>query len=71
MYGDSRDVEIAEAAEAFERERRLQRIRQELEGAGEAYWVDCGDPIDVARRLALPSARRCVTCQSALERRHR
>jgi len=32
---------------------------------------DCGDLIDAARRLALPYARRCIACQSALEKTDR
>lgn len=29
---------------------------------------DCGEPIPAARRQALPGVRRCVGCQTALER---
>ena len=33
-------------------------------GEGAADCVECGEPIPEARRKALPSARRCVQCQS-------
>lgn len=32
---------------------------------------DCGDQIEAARRLALPYARRCIACQSAMEKSDR
>jgi phage/conjugal plasmid C-4 type zinc finger TraR family protein len=36
-----------------------------LAGEGADECEECGAPIPAARRLALPSARTCVTCQSA------
>lgn len=38
-------------------------------GEGELHCVECGEPIPAARRRALPGARTCVGCQSALDRR--
>ncbi|WP_346915386.1 TraR/DksA C4-type zinc finger protein [uncultured Roseibium sp.] len=40
-------------------------------GQGADECVDCGDPIPEARRLALPSARRCAGCQTSFEGAHR
>lgn len=37
--------------------------------AGTYGWcIECGGPISVERLLALPSAERCLSCQTALER---
>jgi phage/conjugal plasmid C-4 type zinc finger TraR family protein len=69
MQTTERHLEAAEAFEAGERDRKVARIRRSLAGAGEDECVDCGEPIDVARRMAMPSARRCIDCQSARERR--
>jgi len=67
----NRDVEVAEAAVERERDLEVRRIRGDLELMGDSECRDCGDPIDVARRMALPSAKRCVDCQQAWERKNR
>lgn len=69
MQRSERHLEAAEEFEAEERGRRVARIRRSLRDAGEDECVDCGEPIDVARRMALPSARRCIDCQTVRERR--
>lgn len=47
----------------------VRRARARLAaGEGEAHCERCGEPIPEARRRALPGARTCVTCQSALDR---
>jgi len=38
-------------------------------GEGEAHCVECGEEIPAARRRALPGARTCIACQSAIDRR--
>ena len=38
-------------------------------GRGETHCVECGEEIPAARRVALPGARTCIVCQSALDRR--
>lgn len=38
------------------------------QGDGTDYCVDCDDEIPVARRRALPGVRRCVQCQSKIDR---
>jgi phage/conjugal plasmid C-4 type zinc finger TraR family protein len=38
-------------------------------GEGETHCVECGEKIPPARRRALPGARTCVACQSAIDRR--
>lgn len=64
-----RDIESSERMVDAERDGAIARARAELDGDGEEDCIDCGNPIDVARRLALPSAVRCVECQSAYERK--
>jgi phage/conjugal plasmid C-4 type zinc finger TraR family protein len=36
-------------------------------GEGETHCLECGEEIPAARRRAVPGARTCVTCQSALD----
>lgn len=38
-------------------------------GEGETHCLGCGDEIPEGRRRAAPEARRCITCQSALDGR--
>ena len=38
-------------------------------GEGETHCLECGDEIPEARRRVLPGVRRCIACQSALDRR--
>jgi len=50
----------------------VKRARERLaagEGEGETHCERCGEEIPEARRLALPGARTCVACQSALDGR--
>ncbi len=65
------DIELAEARVGQERDAGLARVRAQLMGQGADECVDCGDPIPEARRLALPSARRCAGCQTSFEGAHR
>ena len=64
-----RGLERAEEFERLERDAAVQRIRNNLTGLGEEICIGCGERIDEARRMALPSAKRCITCQSQLEQR--
>jgi phage/conjugal plasmid C-4 type zinc finger TraR family protein len=48
----------------------VRRARERLAaGEGETHCQRCGEEIPEARRLALPGARTCVACQSALDGR--
>lgn len=40
-------------------------------GAGQAVCGQCGEPIDPARRRALPAACTCIDCAERLERMRR
>lgn len=65
---DEREIEAGAQAEAGERDAAIARIRAGLDGEGSDECIECGDEIPAARRQALPSAERCITCQSRLER---
>ncbi|WP_374569671.1 TraR/DksA C4-type zinc finger protein [Phenylobacterium sp.] len=71
----SDDLDLAQRHEEFRRGHALSaaqaRARQVLGPAAPNACVDCGDDIDEERRAAAPAARRCLTCQEALERRQR
>jgi phage/conjugal plasmid C-4 type zinc finger TraR family protein len=62
-----RGLERAEAFERLSNEAAVQRIRNNLAGLGEEFCITCGERIEEARRAAMPSAKRCVGCQSKLE----
>lgn len=64
-----RGLERAEAFERLEKDGAIARIRHNLTGLGETFCLGCGDRIEEARRIALPSAKRCVDCQAAHEAR--
>jgi phage/conjugal plasmid C-4 type zinc finger TraR family protein len=62
-----RGLERAEAYERLEKDSAVARIRNSLSGPGEEFCLGCGERIEEARRLALPSATRCIDCQTLLE----
>ncbi len=61
------------AADVIERTRAagIARTAEALAEPGSAECAGCGDEIEPARRAALPSARRCISCQGRVERRDR
>lgn len=63
-----RSIERAEEFERLQRDAAVQRIRNNLVGLGEEFCLGCGDKIEEARRMVLPSATRCVDCQTKIER---
>lgn len=62
-----RGLERAEAFERIEKDAAVARIRNSLAGLGEEFCIGCGERIEEARKLALPSATRCIDCQTMLE----
>lgn len=50
-----------------ERESGINAASRALCGHGFTHCIECGEPIDGRRREALPSAKRCVECQTAIE----
>ena len=65
---DEKYHEQAQALEEGHRADALGRSRSALAGTGQADCEDCGCPIPTARRLAAPSAIRCIHCQTLFER---
>lgn len=61
-------VDLASEVETAARERAIAAARGCLAGEGSDLCADCGEEIPEARRRALPSATRCVGCQSGFER---
>lgn len=55
---DKADIEIERG-----KDRELSRIKQALEDSGIIDCIDCGDEIPKARKLAVPSAKRCMDCE--------
>ncbi|WP_336800642.1 TraR/DksA C4-type zinc finger protein [Kaistia sp. MMO-174] len=49
----------------------LRRSRSRNELPASDVCLGCGEDIDAERRAAVPHARRCFDCQSALERKRR
>ena len=71
MYVSEREIEAAEASVQLERDTAIARIQNDLASEGEDVCVDCDDPIGAARKAALPSAERCISCQAAHEKAER
>lgn len=71
----SDDADLAQRHEAFRRELGLRAARAQSDRLSSPSHFGlchaCGDPIDAARRAALPGARYCLPCQAAAERRLR
>lgn len=63
------EADVAQAIDQVARERAIEASRRTVRGAGTAACEDCGAAIGAARRRAMPSARRCVRCQSQIEGR--
>lgn len=63
-------IDRAQHREAEMLSDRLERQarRAALDAPGKRTCADCGVPIPLARRRALPSATRCVECQDWAER---
>lgn len=68
MRSSNWDQELAELRVEQERDAGIARARKSLTAQGSLECVGCGEDIDQERREALPSARRCLECQTKLER---
>ncbi|MDE2595970.1 MAG: TraR/DksA C4-type zinc finger protein [Sphingomonadales bacterium] len=68
MNISERQIEAGEAVVSLERDTAIARIRAALEGAGEDRCIVCDEPINPARRAAIPSAERCIGCQTQFEK---
>lgn len=70
METTERQIEASEAMVRLEQDEAIARIRAGLNTEGGADCITCGEPIPAARRRALPSAERCIACQSHYEKGH-
>lgn len=69
MYlAGERAIEQAEAMVTAERDKAIADIRGKLAEPGADACDDCGEDIPKERRDAMPSARRCTTCEERRER---
>lgn len=68
MKASNFDVELAERRVEEERQTMIDRARKGLADAGGDVCIDCGNKIPPARRQAMPSAKRCLGCQTRKER---
>lgn len=64
---DERAIETSEMTDRRLSEGRIAQIRGNLASEGEEFCVECDEPIPAARRKALPSAERCIGCQTIFE----
>jgi phage/conjugal plasmid C-4 type zinc finger TraR family protein len=75
MNFGERDFDIAERRAEQERAAGIMRARQAaargIVASGVGVCIDCGEPIEPARRAALPSAQRCIGCETFIERQTR
>ncbi|WP_433849604.1 TraR/DksA C4-type zinc finger protein [Brucella pseudogrignonensis] len=62
-------LELTDLRAEQERERGIKAAQQALLQEGREDCVACGAEIEPERREAMPSARRCVECQTLFERR--
>ncbi|MFD1330243.1 TraR/DksA C4-type zinc finger protein [Mycoplana ramosa] len=63
--------ELGEERVERERDVAIERARASLKQEGSDDCEDCARPIGQARRKAMPSATRCISCQEDLESQQR
>lgn len=64
----NRDFDLADQMAEAERSSAIFAAQRALSGAGALDCIDCGLEIPEARRKATPSAKRCIVCQTCVER---
>ncbi len=63
------DVNLADISREVQEARDIEAARDRIAHHTYGTCIDCGDPIGANRLEAYPTARRCLTCQRAYERR--
>jgi len=58
------DIDLANIEIERETKRALSKIKQLQRESGIIYCLDCDEEIGEARKKAVPSAVRCIDCQS-------
>ncbi len=67
LHSGQRAIEHAQEMVALERDMAVKAVSRALAQPGAADCSDCGEEISEERRAAMPSARRCITCESRRE----
>lgn len=65
---DEKYLEQAARLEQYQRDANVRSVQQQLGRKGQPDCAGCGEAIPLPRRTAVPSAVRCIQCQSAFER---
>lgn len=63
-------VDFAQAAHAAQELAQVQAALRRIADGTYGECLDCGDPIDLRRLVALPATPYCAPCQSVHEREH-
>lgn len=66
-HAGDRAIERAEEMVDLERATTIAGIRQRLSEPGSDNCAVCGEEISAQRRAAMPSARRCASCETRRE----
>lgn len=61
------DVNLAEISREVQEVRDIDAAMRRIADRTYGSCIDCGDPIDVARLEAYPTAKRCLACQRGHE----
>lgn len=67
-FGSNAAFDLAAERCEQEREVKIAEASRALRGPGTTHCEDCGNDIARERRIALPSATRCIICQTLVER---
>ncbi|PZP54349.1 MAG: molecular chaperone DnaK [Agrobacterium fabrum] len=70
-FGSNSALDLAADRTEQERQTGIAAVARTLRGAGTVQCEDCSNDIPRERRLALPSATRCIRCQTRHEQRQR
>lgn len=70
-FGGNAALDLAAERAEQEREAGIAAASRSLRGAGTFECEDCGNGIARERRIALPSAIRCIVCQTKFEKARR
>ncbi|MDR6102778.1 phage/conjugal plasmid C-4 type zinc finger TraR family protein [Agrobacterium larrymoorei] len=70
-FGSNAALDLAADRAEQEREATISAASRSLRGQGTIQCEDCPNDIPLERRIALPSATRCIFCQTLFERSRR
>lgn len=70
-FGGNAALDLAAERAEQERETKIAAASAALRGRGAMVCEDCPNDIPLERRIAMPSATRCIACQTRHEKRLR